>query len=496
MARPYNERLPSQTGSSMSSQTNLNSYNTGLTSRDESYYPASTQYHDDDGQLWVQRKNPHRPIQGSRLAKIRSSPSDGALAAARSTSHGRLHKRGNSISGTESPASQVSDPNITANYDSHGLSTPPSALADPHSLKSSKSTSRSKVKIKPLLRKLSAHDSNTVDLSRSTAEHEGLGIYTSSEHSGPRPSVDYPTGGPGYHQRTISANSERSTTTLGNQRYGANYVHPMRQTPRPYTPPVASSYKDSLDSEVSSAVPAITSSEGSHFDSPLRKPSPTPTPYAPLPSARRMPPPLHIRTHSSSRITNSSQTNLPGTPSSLRLQSDSISAADAMSPTARSSLDSAFRKRSRANTANDPAAQAATVQALRQKFNEREAAKDLRYQQAEAKAQEKEAKRKEKRDESQRRKSEGRERKRAKSNAASNAASEKSSLMNFGAQQYPLATAPTTDEIPQPKSQEQQRRRRGETAGSAGKAVQSQWMLFWFKVKTVWLKLKRRMGHS
>ena len=496
MARPFDERMPSHTSSSMSLQTNLNSYNVGLSSRDESYYPSSTQYNgDDDGQLWVQRKNLPRPIQGSRLAKIRSSPSDGALAAARSTSHGRLHKRGNSVSGTESPASQVSDPNITTNYDVQGLSTPLSAPPDPYSLKSSKSTSRNKVKIKPLLRKLSANDSNIVDLSRSTAEHEGLGIYT-SEYSGPRPSVDYPTGGPGYHQRTISANSERSITTLGNQRYGANYVHPMRQTPRPYTPPVANSYKNSLDSEVSAAVPAVASSEGSRFDSPLRKPSPTPTPYAPLPSSKRMPPPLHIRTHSSSRITNSSQTNLPGTPSSLRLQSDSISAADAMSPTARSSLDSAFRKRSRANTANDPAAQAATVQALRQKFNEKEAAKDLRYQQAEAKAQEKETRRREKRDESQRRKSEGKERKRAKSNAASNAASEKSSLMNFGAHQYPLTTAPTTEEIPQSNWQEQQRRRRGETAGSAGKAVQSQWMLFWFKVKTMWLKLKRKMGPS
>ena len=490
MARPFNERMPSHTGSSMSSQTNLNSYTTGSSSGDGQYYPSSTQYNDDDGQLWVQRKNPPRAIQGSRLAKIKSSPSDGALAAARSTpNHGRLHKRGNSISGTESPASQISDPNITVNYDLQGLSTPPSALAGPNPLQSSKSTSRSKVKIKPLLRKLSTHDTNVVDLSRSTAEHEGLGIYTSSEYSGPRPSVDHPTSGSGYHHRTTSTNSGRSTTTLGNQRYGASYVHPMRQTPRPYTPPLASSYKNSLDSEVSVAGPTGPSSEVSHLDAQLRKPSPTPMPYAPLPSSRRMPPPLHVRTHSFSRLTSSSQTNLPGTPSSLRLQSDNISTADAMSPTARSSLENVFRKRSRANTANDPAAQEATVQALRQQFNEKEAAKDLRYHQAEAKAQKKEAKRKERRDESQRRKSEGKERKRARSNAAS----EKSSLMNFGVQQHPLTTTPATEETPK---QKQQSRRRGETAGSAGKAVQSQWMLFWFKFKTMWLKLKRKMGSS
>ena len=490
MARPYDERVPSHTGSSMSSQTNLNSYSIGVNPRDETYQHSSIRYNHDDGQLWVHKKNPPRQAQGSRLAKIRSSPSDGALAAARSTSsHGRLHKRGNSISGTDSPASQISDSNTTANFDSHGLSTPQNTLQDPYTLGSSKSTSRSKVKIKPLLRKLSAHDSNLVDLSRSTAEHEGLGIYTSSEYTGPRPSIDYPSSGPGYHQRTTSTNSDRSTTTLGNQRYGTNYVHPMRQTPRPYTPPLASSYKNSLDGEMLAAGPAIASSDGSHFDSTLRNPSPTTTPYAPLPSSRRIPPPLHIRTHSSSRLTSSSQVNLPGTPSSLRLQSDNISAADAMSPTARSSLDSAFRKRSRANTANDPAAQAATVQALRQKYNEKEAAKDLRYQQAEARAQEKEAKRKERRDESQRRKSEGQERKRAKSNAAS----EKSSMMNFANLQYPSATEPVTDEIPR---SEQHHRRRGETAGSAGKAVHSQWQLFWFKFKTMWLKLKRKMGSS
>jgi len=489
MARPFDERMPSHTSSSMSSQTNLSSHNAGLNSRDEPYYHSSTQYNDDDGQLWVQRKKAPRPIQGSRLAKIRSSPSDGALAAAKSSSsHGRLHKRGNSISGTDSPASEISDSNIIANYSSQGLSSPPNALTDPYSLNSSKSTSRSKVKIKPLLRKLSAHDSNTVDLSRSTAEHEGLGIYTSSEYSGPRPSVDYPPSGPGYHQRTTSTNSDRSTTTPGNQRYGANYVHPMRQTPRPYTPPLANSYKNSLDSEVLAPGSAIASSEGSHLDSSLRKPSPTPIPYAPLPSSRRIPPPLHVRTHSSSRLTSSSQTNLPGTPSSLRLQSDKINSADAMSPTARSSLESAFRKRSRGNTVNDPAAQAATVQALRQQFNEKEAAKDLRYQQAEARAQEKEARRKERRDEGQRRKSEGKERKRARSNAAS----EKSSMI-FGAQQHPFTTESTTEEIPR---SQQQHRRRGGTASSAGKSVQSQWMLFWYKFKTMWLKLKRKMGSS
>lgn len=151
-------------------------------------------------------------------------------------------------------------------------------------------------------------------------------------------------------------------------------------------------------------------------------------------------------------------------------------------PSARSSLESAFRIRNRAHT--DPAAQAATVAALRQKFNEKEAAKDLKYRQADAR-------KREKREEEERRKSEGINRKRAKS---SNTTSEKSAIDPTGEHDHPSVTALFGETASGRPSQS--RRRPMEKAGVATKAVQSQWSLFWFRCKTMWLRLKRKVSRS
>lgn len=151
--------------------------------------------------------------------------------------------------------------------------------------------------------------------------------------------------------------------------------------------------------------------------------------------------------------------------------------------------------RSRSNPVDvDPAAQKAIVDIKRQEFNEREAAKDLKYQQAEARAQEKEARRRERKEEEERRTSERRERKRARSNAAS----EKSSFLTVG---EPHESFPSVQSLPQeiPVAAQPMGRKRGDTAesaGKAGKAVHSQWTLFWFRFKTMWLRLKRKMSKS
>ena len=136
----------------------------------------------------------------------------------------------------------------------------------------------------------------------------------------------------------------------------------------------------------------------------------------------------------------------------------------------------------------------------RQEFNEREAAKDLKYQQAEFRAQEKEARRREKKEEEERRTSERRERKRARSNAAS----EKSSFLTAGGdthESFPsVQTLPLQQEIPEAAAEPMMKgRKRGDTvesAGKAGKAARSQWSLFWFRFKTVLLRLKRKMSKS
>lgn len=475
----------------MSSQTSLAGDRAWKTSADGSY-PSSLAY--DVGQS----VNPPRLMNGPsknnqkpKLPKIKSSPSHGALAAARA-SQAKLHRRGNSTS-TQSPTSPTFIPEYLLQTASPVV--PTSALANPYSAPETKERKSSKVKIKPLLRKFSSQEQVAIDLSRSAAENEGLGIYTSSEISGAQDSGSGQRGG--YHHRTTSATSQLSSaTTSSNPRFGAQYVHPMRQTPRPYTPPIANSYKTSLESEAPTISTSVnTSIEAPYFDSRSRSTSHTVgTSYAPLPSSRR-PTPLHIRSGSAARLTNTSQTNLPGTPSSLRFNADTISASEMVAPTGRSSLESAFRMRSRSNPVDvDPAAQKAMVEMKRQEFKEREAAKDLKYQQAEARTQEKEARRRERKEEEERRTSERRERKRARSNAAS----EKSSFLTVGETHDSI---PSVHVLPQeiPVAVQPMGRKRGDTAesaGKAGKAVHSQWTLFWFRFKTMWLRLKRKISTS
>ena len=216
---------------------------------------------------------------------------------------------------------------------------------------------------------------------------------------------------------------------------------------------------------------------------------------------------------------NSSQTNLPGTPSSLRYPAHSHShhntnnsdwdatnvinsPSSAISYTARSSLDSAFRtKRSRSNTAQtDPAQQAAGVQQLRQKFQEKEAAKDRKYAQAEAKAAEKEQRRRDK-----------------KMGGRSGVGSEKSSVTGVPYSRPGTAgrvgggngdglgiiggggyarniTRPGTAEPPTLYPGKMTDGGRGGGGQSAGKKVHSQWTIFWMRVRTMWLKLRRKMS--
>lgn len=466
MARPFDDRrTPSQyAGSSFISQM--------------SPPEARARNSADSGQTWSSKRGitkSKNSQQGSGVTKIKSSWSPVTTGTARkASSHGRLHKRGNSDTSSQTPDIRTQ---LEARYPSPSIdfrNIMSSAGSDPYSLPLSTSVSRTKVKIKPLLRKLTPQEQTSIDLSRSAAENEGLGIYNSSE---PRR---------GYHHRTTSGTSQMSTnTSSSNHRYGTHYVHPMRQTPRPYTPPMAASYQNSVDSESSVAGPMRVSSERNHFDFT----SDAPTYYASLAPTRRIPPPLQLGP-SGHILTSSSQINLPGTPSSLRRQTDSNNTSDNIPQTARSSLESVFRKRTRTNTQPDPATQLATVQALRQKFNEKEAAKDLKFQQAEKKAMEKEAKRKDKRDEEERRKSESKERKRAKSNATS----EKLEIEILGAIAHPPEEAPFVEETFVRYGQ--QRRGPTEKAGVAGKAVQGQWSLFWYKFRTMWLKLKRKMSRS
>ena len=464
MPRPFDE-LSSPVMNSMASQTSL----------------AGPDDNNEYGQSWLSKRGGSKRAR-PRLPKIKSSPTDGGVMANQPSNYDRIHNR-NLLQSSSSAIPAI--PAIPTIPTIATIAT--GAHVDPYSpvvRNDSKPLDMNpRAKIKPLLRKFSSQEHFSIDLSRPAAENEGIGFYESSH------AIVDPTRRPsgsthrGYHNRNTSGASQKSTNTTGSNRYGTQpYVHPMQQTPLPYTSPIAS-YKNSLETE-------------------SRNSDETSTPYAPVLSLRKRnataPPQLHIRTGSS--FTNSSQTNLanlPGTPSSLRYPTNPESM---VSPaTGRSSLESAFRRvnRSRSNTAQtDPAQQAASVQHLRQKFQEKEAAKDRKYQEAELRTLEKEKQKEVKR-----------ERKRAKSNPAS----EKSSLVGaYSHHNEPVALRSHHDSrIMGPptlygtRSREQQRSRAGtgtNTMGSRSAAVagrekpHSQWSLFWFRVKTMLLRMKMKMG--
>ncbi|KAI4194127.1 MAG: hypothetical protein LQ346_003753 [Caloplaca aetnensis] len=483
MARPFDDHVGSSRGTA--------TYPTSVAAtRTWDAYPASIKY--EDAPQSFSTTGPSASTQSSknqkslRLTKIKSSPSHGALAAARLASRSRGHRRGRSASETTSPIT----PTFTSNqfYTSidplPSLAAPATAYTKPYPM--APPTFKAKVKIKPLLRKISSQDQNTVDLSKSVAENEGLGLYTSST-AGESRKTSSDVGHPGYHNRTASEASHVSATTISShQKYGAQYIHPMRQTPLPYTPPLTNSFANSVESgESATGGPAAVPKDLIHHDH--EKQHMNLTSYAPLPSPRRTRPPLHVRTGSTPRLASSSQTNLPGTPSSLRLQTDNIDTPVAM-PSTRTSFDSMFRKRSRANTIEDPVARAAQVAVLRKEFDERERFKDEQRREQEARKAQKEAKRQQKRDESQQRKSETIARKRAQSNTMS----EKSATRAYQAQQDTMSRQTTGGGGS--TAQRPQTRGSSKRAGGAGKAVANKWQLFVFWLKTMLLKLKRKMS--
>lgn len=147
-------------------------------------------------------------------------------------------------------------------------------------------------------------------------------------------------------------------------------------------------------------------------------------------------------------------------------------------------------------TYTDPAAQLAAVSALRAEFNAREAAKNLKFQQAEAKAREKEMKRREKRDESARRKSETQERKRGLSRSDNEKIDPLSAVDYNSTTAFPVAVDINIQGMEQERPTRPKRGRTltGSSAGKAGKAISSHWSLFWFRFTTMWLKFKRNVG--
>lgn len=256
-----------------------------------------------------------------------------------------------------------------------------------------------KVHIKPMLRKMSRDDepSTSIDLSRSSTEQEGLGIYMNPERDRRRSEsltgMTYRrTAASSLHHRSTSGASQFSTATgsSGSKR-GSQYVYPMRPTPRAYTPSLSQSYQtsahDSDEQEGGSPEAESRILTGSEAQRPVRAAS------GPVPRLS-----LQIEDDSFTQLPDITQLSTASRPS-FGYSRDNGSALDTASPISRSSLDFVFRPRTRTST--DPISRAATVQAARQAFEEKEAAKARRFEKQQIKAEEKQTRRRGKRNQTE-----------------------------------------------------------------------------------------------
>ncbi|KAF2198035.1 hypothetical protein GQ43DRAFT_379613 [Delitschia confertaspora ATCC 74209] len=412
-------------------------------------------------------------------------------------SHGRLHKRGHSASSINSPLSHTTNaftfnrsetPKVTYEEPWHEPTRPVPAA-----------TSSKPLKIKPYLRKLSSKDSNGLDLSRPSAENEGLAGLGISDHDGnPRSVTDVnftPVNGRHRHNRSVSNTSQFSTSS-SLQRPTVPRIPSYRQTSGYYTPPITQSTPPSImgsDNEDYTMTDEEFRLRQNMFDPARRSGS--------LSSVPGVSPALpRLQTNgSSTRLGSYSQSSLslasPVGPS--RSRGDTLKSLDTTSPSSRTSFDKAFGFiRGGRDSPVDPASRAASLHAARQAFAEKEAAKERKYEEEANKQAERENRKRYKEEERLRRKSESSAR---IGNYPQSMHNEKAGRPSVGARQYsdhreahtrslpiPAQAAPVDPEkgiIPTPKV-------------TRSRAAKGRWLRFvaWFKTRL--LRIGRKLHVS
>ncbi|KLJ08084.1 hypothetical protein EMPG_16473 [Blastomyces silverae] len=229
--------------------------------------------------------------------------------------------------------------------------------------------------IRSHLKRSNQNDSTSIDLDRSALENEGLGIYTNLDRD--RRYADIAASrrtGRTSHNRSTSGTSQFSAATSSTtHKPGSQYVHPMRLTPRPYTPPISQSYQNSvLESE--------HSTDAGQFSTDLDDTTSVSRDFAPKSETQ----PYQIHTTSFANI------------SAPVLANHARGSYETPSPLSRNSLEFTFRSRTRTNT--DPAARVAAVEAARQAFEDKEAAKQRKLEKQSMKAQDRDLRRQEKKE--------------------------------------------------------------------------------------------------
>lgn len=248
----------------------------------------------------------------------------------------------------------------------------------------------------PLLAKATCNPLSTmsIDLPRSSLEEEGLKITTNSRRGDCRGESHTTTGAKrsvSLHTQSISGTPCFSTASSpGMDNSDLRCVQSARQLPSAHTPQLSQSCQTPLVEEerfegrVSTEPGRSTRTECDPLRSSLRG--------FPTQTARHS---LQMHDSSFTRMPSVSQTNLIGR-TSFGYSRDNSSSLEAASPVSRSSLDFVFRSKTR--TSMDPMSRAATIQAARQAFEEKEAAKARKLEEQQLRAEEKQMKRKGKQD--------------------------------------------------------------------------------------------------
>ncbi|TVY50180.1 hypothetical protein LCER1_G009145 [Lachnellula cervina] len=366
-------------------------------------------------------------------------------------------------------------------------------------------TSKTRTKVKPILRKLTQSEKNSLDLDRPAAEQDGYGYggggggvggggsgsgvggiyeYGQASRSSHDVVFNHTAGGRrGYHNRSTSGTSQFSTATTGSGQRSGSFVHPFQQTPRPYTPPLAAPYQNSLREGEPPHSPVLNEDDDPRQYT-LRRASDRSTNLAGSASPITLPT-LRIQTKpSTSRL--ALATSNPNLHDS---NPDIISPVETMSPSSlRPSMDAGFRIRSRSEV--DTRGRSETIQEARRKFEAREQAKEEKAAREEIRQLEKRNQREARQLERSHRRSSaselGTRAKRSKSDLTKN--NEKTS--GLFAQDYnnvPSQNAPLFAETEGPGIPP----RRGQKKESPKHKTHSAWTKFMMWLRTRFLRMKR-----
>jgi hypothetical protein len=343
----------------------------------------------------------------------------GSVTVATKQSRGKLHKRGNSAS-----SAPASGPPSALRGSTDAFTTPFATYEEPTSEITTTHSVTSTPKLKPYLRKTSSSkdDQGKLDLSRSTVENEGLaglGIQDFSTKSAGDVNFAHSRRRTTSHTRTISGCSSVSNGS-GTFKPTHPFIHPMRQTPRSHTPPVAQSSASSLNEDEADESSDVVDDEfklGNSYRS-RRSMSISSTPQiAPTPLSQShtaldlgIVPKLTSNVSQSNISVRSTRTGSSPDKQTSRSRGESnISQEQAISPSARTSIDKAFsfvsRKSELEHQSRDD-----RIREARRKFEEKEADKARKAEKEASKRRESDRSKTDRQEERQARRSEASDR--------------------------------------------------------------------------------------